>query len=151
MSVTKTELIDHIGWDLARAFSAWKISFNQKMVEHGCVWMAEARGGLLQHIGAEGVAQNELVQKAGLTKQAVQQQLDDLVKDGVVERVADEDDARKKRVQLTQKGIQVAGIANSVKRELESDMRRQLGAERFQTLQSALRAMIDPDASQVND
>jgi len=138
--LAKPELIEHIGWDLARAFSAWKIQFNRRMVEHGCVWMAEARGGLLQHIGAEGILQNDLVKRTGLTKQAVQQHLDDLASDGVVERIPDPRDARKKRVQLTQAGLEASKIANKVKREIEAEIRGQLGADRFTEMQSALRA-----------
>lgn len=145
--MSKPQLIEHIGWDLHRVNSIWKSKFRQKMVNRGCGWMGEARGGLLQHIGPSGIGQNNLVQKSGLTKQAIQQHLDGLVQDGIVERVPDENDARQKRVQLTLSGVQSTRIANDVKIEIEGEFREALGDVQFDTLIAALRAIIALETS----
>ncbi|MGD1883407.1 MAG: MarR family winged helix-turn-helix transcriptional regulator [Paracoccaceae bacterium] len=137
-AVSKSELIDHIGWDLALAFARWKDRFHTLMLENGCPWVAEARGGLIQYIGPGGIAQNVLVQKSGLTKQAVQQHLDHLTKEGVIKRQGDPDDARRKRVYLSDKGQEAAGIANDVKRQIETEMERELGQASFARLKAAL-------------
>jgi DNA-binding MarR family transcriptional regulator len=145
--MSKPRLIEHIGWDLHRVNSMWKTKFHQKMVARGCGWMGEARGVLLQHVGPGGIGQNILVQKSGLTKQAIQQHLDGLVQDGIVVRVVDENDARQKRVQLTQRGMQSAQVANDVKIEIEGEFREAMGDAQFDTLVTALRVVIDLDAS----
>lgn len=136
-------LLDHIGWDLFRAFAVWKNLFARKMSDRGCVWVSEARGALLQHIGPGGISQNMLVEKSGLTKQAVQQHLDDLTHDGILERVPDKQDARRKRVQLTPKGLESQIIANEVKMEIEAELRQMIGATRFEALVHALREIAE--------
>ncbi|MEO0496789.1 MAG: MarR family transcriptional regulator [Pseudomonadota bacterium] len=139
--------IDHVGWDLFRAFAEWKTRFHDKMEDRGFAWMKEARGSLIQHIGPNGIAQAALVRKSGMTKQAVQQHVDGLVRDGIVERVADEKDARQKRVQLTAKGHQTAEIANQVKTEIDLEFAQIVGAARYATFKSALAAIIDGDGA----
>ncbi|MFC6583286.1 MarR family winged helix-turn-helix transcriptional regulator [Sulfitobacter aestuariivivens] len=123
----------------------------------GRAWLSvdgRGTGALVQYIGADGVAQNVLVRKSGLTKQAVQQHLDDLVADDVVARVADRDDARRKRVVLTDKGQAAARVADTVKREIEAEVRSQIGAAAFEVLVKSLTSMaqtgdaIDPGAAE---
>ena len=114
------------------------------MAERGCVWMAEARGSLMQHVGPSGIGQLDLVQKTGLTKQAVQQHLDGLVEDGVVERVVDDKDARKKHIRLTLKGQQARETANAVKLELDAELSNKIGSKRFGELMSTLALVAGP-------
>lgn len=132
------ELIDHIGWDLWRVTQGWKQRFNADMVALGYAWFGEARSNLIQHIGPGGVPQNELVVRAGLTKQAVQQQLDDLVRDGAVERIPDPDDARKKLVQYTDVGFEAMSAANDVKRLIEAEYRELIGKDAMTALKTSL-------------
>lgn len=132
------ELLDHIGWRLFQAYQTWKALFAERMVARGCPWVAEARGALMQHIGPGGVSQNLLVEKTGLTKQAVQQHLDGLVKDGVIERRTDPKDARKKQVHLTERGVDSQRIANEVKNDIERRFRVLLGDQPFDQVKDAL-------------
>ncbi|MGC3938807.1 MarR family winged helix-turn-helix transcriptional regulator [Roseobacter sp. EG26] len=136
--IDKPELLDHVGWRLFQAYKHWKMLFTEKMVQRGCPWVAEARGALMQHIGPGGVSQNAIVEKSGLTKQAVQQHLDGLVKDGIIERLPDPKDARKKRVRLTHKGVESQHIANEVKKEIEQNFLTRLGEQKFLTMKEAL-------------
>lgn len=136
------ELIDHIGWDLWRVTEGWKRRFTAEMVGRGYAWFGEARGNLVQHIGRNGIAQTALAAKAGMTKQAVQQHLDDLVRDGAVERVSDPDDARRKIIRFTALGFTALTVANDVKRDIEEDYRQLIGNEAMHGLTEALRAII---------
>lgn len=130
--------IDHIGWGLSRAARAWKRRFVRRMVVRGYPWYGEARGTLIQHIGRQGIAQAALPRRAGMTKQAVQQLLDELCADGVVERVADPDDARRKLVRFTRAGLDALRAADEVKRSIEGDIRAAIGAEELDSLKSTL-------------
>lgn len=139
---TAPELIDHIGWDLWRVTEGWKRRFMAEMVARGFSWFGEARGNLVQHIGRTGIAQTALSAKAGMTKQAVQQHLDDLVQDGAIERVPDPDDARRKTIRFTALGFEALTVANDVKRDIEGDYRQLIGDEAMHGLTDALRALI---------
>lgn len=139
----KPELIDHIGFDLWRAAQAWKYAYEAEMVQRGFTWFGEARSSLVPHIPPEGIAQTLLVTKAGISKQAVQQHLDDLVRDGVVERVADPVDARRKIVRYTGQGVEALHVANEVKREIEARYRARMGANTLKTLREALTSIIE--------
>jgi len=138
------ELIDHLGWRLWRAARRWKAEFDARMAGEGYAWFTEARSALLGHVGPSGVRQNDLVRRMGLTKQAVQQIIDELAGEGIVERRPDPADARGRIVVLTAAGIAAAHAANEVKRAIDAEQRERLGPERFEALVEALR-LFAPD------
>jgi DNA-binding MarR family transcriptional regulator len=133
---------DHIGWTLWQATLVWRRDFVSAMAAAGHHWFAQARGNLLVHIGPDGIRQGDLAEKAGLTKQAVQQFVDELVRDGIVMRVPDAADARARRVCLTPAGEAAMRDADRVKVEIETRWRARLGDEGFSRLDSALRQLI---------
>lgn len=113
------------------------------MVEKGYVFFAEARSNLLQYIGREGVVQSALASRASMSKQAVQQHLDLLEMDGIVERVDDEFDSRRKVVRFTQKGKKVLAVANQVKRNIEKEYEQKLGKNQLDHLKNSLRLIAE--------
>lgn len=134
---------DHIGWTLHRAAQVWRAEFTTAMVAAGHAWFGQARGNLLQHIGPSGLRQGDLVARAGLTKQAVQQFVDELVADGILIRTADETDARARRVTLTLAGIAAMRDADRIKAEIEVHLRNRLGNDDFDRLAALLRRLIE--------
>jgi len=134
-------LIDHVGWRLWRAARAWKAEFDARMAEAGFGWFTEARSGLLASVGAKGASQAALAEALGVSKQAVQQMVDELVAEGAVRRVTDERDARVRVVVLTPKGVAAARAANEAKRAIEADYRRRLGGASLKALREALAAI----------
>ncbi|HMG51583.1 MAG TPA: MarR family transcriptional regulator [Inquilinus sp.] len=132
------ELIDHVGWRLWRLNRAWKAQFEAGMVALGHGWFGEARAGVLAHLGPNGLPQSALPGRMGLTKQAVQQLVDDLVRDGIVERRPDPQDGRGRLVVLTSAGLAVMTDANTVKLRIEAEYRTLLGAVGFTVLNQAL-------------
>ena len=140
---------DHIGWTLWQATLAWRKDFVTAMAAAGHGWFAQARGNILVYIGPNGIRQGDLAEKAALTKQAVQQFVDDLVKDGIVMRTRDDRDARARWVRLTPAGEAAMRDADRIKLAIETRWRGQLGDEGFARLDSALRQVIalsDPAA-----
>ncbi|RYI35695.1 MAG: MarR family transcriptional regulator [Acetobacteraceae bacterium] len=135
-------LPDHIGWTLWKATLAWRRDFVTAMAAAGHGWFAQARGNLLVYIGPSGIRQGDLAEKAGLTKQAVQQFIDDLVQDGIVMRAQDDSDARARRVSLTPAGEAAMRDADRIKVQIEGRWRDALGDEGFERLDSALRQVI---------
>lgn len=133
---------EHIGWDLWQASHAWKKRFRQEMVERGHSWYAEARGELFRFLSAEGIQQNDLATLSGLTKQAVQQHLDGLVRDGIVERIMDPMDARRRLVALTDRGLDAVRDSTRVKLIIEKEYAELLGQRTLETVKRALRKII---------
>ena len=134
----KPTLIDHVGWRLWRLARQWKTEFDGKMRERGYVWITEARGAVIGQLRPGGLPQSALTAALGVSKQAVQQFVDELVAEGAVERVPDPEDGRGKLVRLTSLGVASITEGNAVKREIERRYRRQLGAERFESLNAML-------------
>jgi len=146
--VGETNLLEHLGWDLWRAAEAWQRRFTLAMRARGFAWFAEARGQLFRFIDAAGVAQGDLAEAAGMTKQAVQQHVDALVADGIVERIPDPADARRWRLRLTADGCRARDVARAIKAELESDYRRLLGAATLASVRAALVRIAEHDPAE---
>lgn len=133
---------DHIGWTLWRAAQVWRVEFTAAMVDAGHAWFGQARGNLMVHIGPKGLRQGDLADRARLTKQAVQQFVDDLVADGILMRTRDDTDARARWVRLTPAGEAAMRDADRIKAEIEARWREALGSAVFDQLDAALRQLI---------
>lgn len=133
--------IDHIGIALWRAARLWREQMTQEMAARGYPWHLEARGEVLSHLGPSGRSQTELTAALGMSKQAVQQLIDQLEKDGVVKRIADPKDKRAKRIEFTELGRKDFAERNKVKREIEEKYREKLGTKDFEALLSALKRL----------
>lgn len=136
-------LIDHVGWRLWRLARLWKAEFDAAMAARGHGWMAEARGAVVGQLRPGGQSQAALPAVLGISKQAVQQLVDELVADGIVERVPDPQDGRGRIVRLLPKGIKAIADGNEVKLEIEARYRAQIGAERLVALNAALDALAE--------
>src|SRR4051812_43725656 len=112
------QLIDHIGWRLWRLARQWKQAFDAEMLARGYPWVAEARGAVIGHLRPGGRPQSDLAGLLGVSKQAVQQFVDELVSEGAVERVVDPKDARGRIVRLTRRGMAFIEEGNLVKCEI---------------------------------
>ena len=68
-------------------FRQWKQEFDGEMTALGHGFIAEARGAVIGHLRPAGAPQSEVAEALGISKQAVQQLVDDLEAEGIVERV----------------------------------------------------------------
>lgn len=125
---------DHIGWRLWDAAAAWKTKFAAGMIAQGHDWYAEARSSVVPYVALEGTRQADIVARMGLSKQAVQQLIQDLEQAGIVHRVPDPEDGRGKIVKFTQAGLDAQRDSAKVKRAVEDELRAQLGKDDFETL-----------------
>lgn len=125
---------DHIGWRLWRASQDWQRSFVACMQAAGHGWFTEARAGLLGHVAPSGTAQNRLVERMAISKQAVQQLVDGLVAEEIIERIADPADGRGRIVRLTERGRSAMADANRIKNEIEAAHIQKMGRRDFDHL-----------------
>lgn len=131
-------LIDHAGWRVGRLFKQWKQEFDAEMTALGHGFIAEARGAVIGHLRPAGAPQATIAAELGVSKQAVQQLVDELEQEGIVERVANPEDARGKLVMLTPKGAAALRDSNRVKRAIEARYRSVLGECDFAAFMDAL-------------
>jgi DNA-binding MarR family transcriptional regulator len=71
------------------------------------------------HLSRNGTRQSELTESSGLTKQAVQQTLDELEARGIVQRAPDPDDRRGRVVRYKRAGVAALADADRIKRKIE--------------------------------
>jgi len=135
------ELIEHVGWQLARAYHSWEQRFEERMARAGYPWVTEAKASVLQHLDRAGTPQAELAEKMQLSKQAVQQFVDQLVEAGIVERRSHPEDARSRLIFFTREGLAFLAQANRAKRDIEREYRRLIGARQFAELAKLLDAL----------
>ena len=143
------DLIDHVGWRIWRLSRAWKAEFDAAMAARGHRWFAEARSNVLPHLERHGTAQSALQSRMGVTKQAVQQFVDELVADGIIERRTNPDDHRGKVIHFTRRGQRVLADANAVKVEIQSRYRAKLGAQRFAEFMACLEVLEEGETAPV--
>jgi len=141
---TTKPLPDHVGWRLWQASRAWQTEFAEAMRAAGHGWFSESRAGLLGHIPRRGTKQAALIERAGISKQAVQQLLDGLEAEGVIERAPDPEDKRGKLVLYTPRGRAALDDGDRIKLDIESRYRKYLGEGAFDALMAALRALAEP-------
>lgn len=141
------KLLDHIGWRLWQASEIWKERFQAEMVLAGYAWFAEARANVIPYLDRKGTRQTELVGRMGVSKQAIQQFIDDLVADGIVKRQPAPDDGRGKTILFTKEGLMVLNESNRVKRAIQKEYEKRLGKTKFQQFYEALTILHSPDSS----
>jgi DNA-binding MarR family transcriptional regulator len=137
------DLIDHIGWRLWQASRGWHKEFVDAMREAGHEWFTDARATLLAHIAPHGTPQSRIIERMGISKQAVQQLIDGLEAEDILQRLPDPNDRRGRIVRHTEKGQAALRDADAIKRRIEVGYCKQLGKERFEALRNALVALND--------
>lgn len=110
----------------------------ERLHEHGFDDLDAPHLNLMLYPGPQGARPSELAARRGISKQAVNYLLGELERLGYIERRADPEDRRSKRVALTRRGELAGHTIRDAVRDLERDWERQLGAERFAQLKGLL-------------
>jgi DNA-binding MarR family transcriptional regulator len=93
---------------------------------------------VFQYPGPQGCRPSELAARLRISKQALNYLLGELERLGYLERRADPDDLRSKRIALTPRGIAAVGVIREAVGEVETAWAQQLGAGRFDELRDLL-------------
>src|SRR5690349_11963376 len=86
---------------------------------------------VLQYPGPDGVRPSELAARLRVSKQALNYLLGQLERLGYLERVADEQDLRSRRIALTARGHEALRVIRDAVAEVEAEWAEQLGPRRF--------------------
>ena len=93
---------------------------------------------VFQYPGPQGARPSELAAQLRISKQALNYLLGELERLGYLERRADPDDLRSKRIALTPRGETVVRVIRETVAKLEREWEAQLGAKRFAQLRTLL-------------
>jgi DNA-binding MarR family transcriptional regulator len=96
----------------------------------------------MQAIGVRGATASEIGRRLGVSKQAAGKTVDRLAALGYVERVDDPQDARRKLIRLTERGLDSLRQAAEIFDDLRAGWVRQLGAERLAVVEDSLRTVV---------
>jgi DNA-binding MarR family transcriptional regulator len=102
-----------------------------------------AHTALFPHLDFDGIRLTDLATKAGVTKQAVGQLVDDLAALGMVERVPDPNDRRAKLIRFSRRGYGALMHGLGVLRALEARLAAAVGARRMRDLHETLKLIIE--------
>ncbi len=94
--------------------------------------------GVLQHPGPDGRRPSELAERAGMSKQAMNQLLRSLERLGYVRRRDAEKGGRARVVQFTPRGRAAWAKIHDILAEIETEWRRTLGDRQFDRLKKLL-------------
>jgi DNA-binding MarR family transcriptional regulator len=92
--------------------------------------------------GADTAA--ELGRRLAVSKQAAAKTIDVLERLGYIERAADPDDARRKRIRVTDRGHEMTRIGAALFDDVRKRWAKQLGADEFDALEARLREVVVP-------
>lgn len=98
---------------------------------------------VVQYPGPQGERPSDLAARLRISKQALNHLLGQLEHLGYLERQADPDDKRSKRIALTPRGTNAATTIREAVAEMEERWIRQLGPKRFDQLRTLLRDLAD--------
>ena len=101
-------------------------------------------GFVFQAIGGSGTTAAELGRRLGISKQAAGKIIDGLLELGYVERGADPDDARRKLVRLTGRGLDCLARSARIFDDLRAGWAARLGPARLRALEHDLRQVTPP-------
>ena len=127
-----------LGALLQTAQSAWRHAVREALVRRQAPPIG-AGIDLLAQLSLSGISQSLLAERLGMSKQAVQQSIDQLERLGLVRRDADPVDKRAKYVVLTEAGLYAIEAHRDAERDVERQWARLLGKKTVGRLRKALR------------
>jgi len=110
----------------------------ERLHEHGFADFDAAYLTVFQYPGPEGARPSDLATRLRTSKQALNYLLGELERLGYLERRADPDDRRSKRVALTQRGRAAISVIREAVSDIEATWAQQLGSKRFAQLRKLL-------------
>jgi DNA-binding MarR family transcriptional regulator len=129
---------------LGRVQAIYVAEFDRRLAEAGMGDMSLSLGtNVMRHLhGDKGVRLGALVEMAGVTKQAISQQVSHLESHGYVLVETDPDDSRAKQVRLTDKGARSQRVSRPIFAALERDWQQRFGATEISDLRTALERIL---------
>ena len=130
---------------LGRARSVFVDEFEERIHSAGLDGMTLSLGiNVMRHLSGDNrIRLGVLAERAGVTKQAISQQVTYLEANGYVVVEADPDDSRAKTVRLTEKGRDSQRVARPIFGAVERDWEKRFGREDIKDLRRILERILE--------
>ena len=116
----------------------------ERLHERGFDDLDTAHLNVLLYPGPQGSRPSDLAARLGMSKQAVNYLLGELERRGYLERRADPDDLRSRRIALTERGTSAGSVMREAVMEVEREWEMALGRRRFAQLRGLLAELAEP-------
>ena len=133
----------NIGRLFQRAARAYSELAMEKAAIAGHDGLTVYHTALISNLDVEGTRITTLAERAGMTKQAMGQLVNELETRGYVRREPDPDDKRAALIKFTDLGWQFLQDAFEIKKEIEAEYAVILGDEGMQSLRQLLEQLLD--------
>lgn len=133
----------NIGRLFQRAARLYSETAFEKVREYGHEGLTVYHTALISNLDVEGTRITTLADRAGITKQAMGQLVNDLEKRGYIKREHDPKDKRATLIKFTDLGWQFLQDAFEIKKEIEADYANILGEAGMQKLRDLLYQLLD--------
>jgi len=114
---------------------------------HGEEGLRPKHGAVIANIDPDGTRPSVLADRAGMTRPAMGELIDELEIAGYVVRIPDPQDRRAKLVKPTRKTLARQRLAKAVNAEIEEAYKKRLGATRYRELRRSLADIVALTAS----
>lgn len=131
-----------IGGLLRLAWQMHRDLLYERVATAGYEDVTPAQFTLIRWPGMQGQRPSDLAESVGLSKQAVNDLLGELERNGYIERHPDPQDGRARIVHLTARGQRLQRTAHDASRELEKAWAASVGESRFRGLRSTLETIV---------
>lgn len=119
--------------------AAFVTEFDRRLKETDMCALSLAHSrNVLRHLHDGPVRASQLVERAGVSKQALSQQIAHLERNGYVVTGPDPSDQRARQVIATDKGVEAQRLVKRLFREIERDWSASIGEESMTSLRSIL-------------
>jgi DNA-binding MarR family transcriptional regulator len=127
---------------LASLFAGWALAdeLQRRLAADGLDDLRFADGFVFQHLVGGPMTIGALAERLGVTQQAVSKAVADLERRGYVARTPAPDDARARRVALTERGEAAIAGGRRHRAAIEAEVAAKLGARR---VEAARRVLVD--------
>ena len=123
---------------LQDAYRALDVELEAALEDRGASEVTPTQARALLLVDRTGTRLTELAVRAGVTKQAMMQMVDELQAAGHLRRTPDPTDGRAKMVRLTARGLRQRATARQALAAVEARIRRRLGSRRYDALRLLL-------------
>lgn len=141
----------NIGRLFQRAARLYSETAFDKSVAYGHKGLTLYHTALISNLDVDGTRITTLADRAGITKQAMGQLVNDLEKRGYVRREQDPNDKRATLIQFTERGWEFLQDAFEIKKEIEAEYAQILGDDGMKTLRDLLYQLLDHPAKPITN
>ena len=127
---------------LRLARSVYAVAVRESLVSAGFDDVPRDGVFVIGSISRTGAPLGEVIRWLGVSKQTAGQLVDTLVLRGYLERSVDEDDRRRLRVNVTNRGRAVAELARQAVERVDAQLREKVPAEHIERTRATLLALI---------